>query len=65
MPWILRYPECSAPACDMPSQKQDSQRLLLIIEDSVRVMENEGVWFLQCRPKYYFSYQLGRKAGMY
>lgn len=49
-------------ALRMPSQKQDSQRLLLIIEDSVRVMENEGVWFLQCRPKILFQLSIGQKS---
>lgn len=36
--------------------------ITLIIEDSVRVMENEGVWFLQCRPKILFQLSIGQKS---
>lgn len=46
----------------VPSQKQDSQRLLLIIVDLVRVMENEAVWFQQCRPKILFQLSIGQKS---
>lgn len=30
--------------------------------DVVRVMENEGVWFLQCRPKILFQLSIGQKS---
>ena len=44
------------------SQKQDSQRLLLDYRGFGERMENEGVWFLQCRPKILFQLSIGQKS---
>lgn len=49
-------------ALRMLSQKQGSQRLLLIIVDSVRVKENGAVWFQQCRSKILFQLSIGQKS---
>ncbi|EJK88515.1 hypothetical protein UUU_26160 (plasmid) [Klebsiella pneumoniae subsp. pneumoniae DSM 30104 = JCM 1662 = NBRC 14940] len=46
----------------MRLQKPGLQRLLLIIEDSVRVKGNEVVWFRQCRPKILFQLSIGQKS---